>query len=145
MNHFQLDYPSRLRLWADLREQIREESLYEQCRMVDKWWQQAPLVNHYLHPQDQQNWPNPWELLANNTYCTLARGLGMCYTLYLCKATELELAIATDDQGFEQLLVIVDRAKYILNTWPDGIVNNKLPDFRITQKLDIQNTLRKIR
>lgn len=145
MNHFQLDYPSRLRLWADLREQATAASIPEKYVLVDKWWQHAPLVNHVLHPFDQEFWPDPWELLSNNQYCTLARALGICYTLYLSGETDIAIVLADDDHGNDHVLVTVDRAKYVLNHWPDMVLNNNLADFTVKDRIDIQSILKKVK
>ena len=111
---------------------------------IDKWWQYAPLVNHYLHPTDLPTWPGPWELLVENTYCTLARGLGMCYTLLLMNITDIEFVLATDSQGNDTSLVLVDNAKYLLNYWPGTVISNNLQDFKIVQQLDITIINKKI-
>lgn len=145
MNHFQLDYPQRLQAWRDLRETAQQQSGVEQLATIDQWWQHAPLVNNVLHPYDQQNWPDPWELLANNQYCTVARALGMCYTISLCGNNNLELALASDDHGYDHVLVLVDNAKYILNCWPGTVLNNILSNFTVQDRIDIQNTLKRIR
>ena len=73
-----------------MRTKIENLDIQTVCIQTDQWWQQAPLVNHYLHPIDLPKWPNPWELLVENTYCTLARGLGMCYTLLLLDIDNIE-------------------------------------------------------
>ena len=144
MNTFQSSYDSRLQSWYNLRNQIKYYDLGQQCVEIDKWWQRAPLINHYLHPSDLPNWPGPWELLVENTYCTLARGLGMCYTLLLMKITDIEYVLAKDNQGNDTSLVLVDNAKYILNYWPDTVISNNLQEFNIVSKLDIKTINNKI-
>jgi hypothetical protein len=144
MNTFQSSYDNRLQSWYNLRNQIKSLDLGQQCVKIDKWWQQTPLINHYLHPSDLPNWPGPWELLVENTYCTLARGLGMCYTLLLMNITDIKYVLAKDIDGNEVPLVLVDNAKYILNYWPDTVISNNLQDFNIVNKLDIKTINNKI-
>ena len=144
MNTFQSSYDNRLQSWYNLRNQIKNYDLSQQCVEIDKWWQQTPLINHYLHPTDLPNWPGPWELLVENTYCTLARGLGMCYTLLLTGITDIEFVLATDSLGDDVSLVLVDNAKYLLNYWPDTVISNNLQDFKIVSKLDIKTINNKI-
>lgn len=91
-----------------------------------------------------ENWPDPWELLAENTYCTVARALGICYTLLLSDIEDVKLVEATDDQGYDVVLVLVDNAKYILNYWPDTIVNNSLTNFSIKREFEITHLKQKI-
>ena len=144
MNTFQSSYDNRLQSWYNLRNRIKDLDLSQQCVEIDKWWQNAPLVNHYLHPIDLHTWPGPWELLVENTYCTLARALGMCYTLLLMDITDIELVLATDVQGNDVSLVLVDNAKYILNYWPNTVISNNLKEFKVVQKLDIKTINNKI-
>ena len=138
MNIFQSSYDNRLQSWYNLRNQIKHYDLSQQCVEIDKWWQCAPLINHYLHPSDLPNWPGPWELLVENTYCTLARGLGMCYTLLLMNITDVEYVLAKDIDDNDTPLVLVDNAKYLLNYWPNTVISNNLQDFKIVSKLDIK-------
>ena len=144
MNLFQTSYNNRLQGWHDLRTQIKELSIQEQCVEIDKWWQRAPLVSHHLHTLDTENWPDPWELLAENTYCDVARALGMCYTLLLLGISDIELVEARNELAEDVVLVLVDSAKYILNYWPDTVLSNNLSNFKIVRKIDIDNIKRKI-
>jgi len=144
MNTFQSSYDNRLQSWYNLRNQIKHYDLSQQCVEIDKWWQQTPLLTHYLHPSDLSNWPGPWELLVENTSCTLARGLGMCYTLLLMKITDIEYVLAKDIDDNDTSLVLVDNAKYILNYWPNTVISNNLQEFKIVSKLDITTINNKI-
>ena len=144
MNVFQLSYEARLRSWYDLRSQIEQSDIKSKCIEIDNWWQKAPLVNHHIHILDSENWPDPWELLVENTYCTVARALGMCYTLLLLGITDIELVEATDRNGEDVVLVLVDNAKYVLNYWPETVVNNYSKDFTIKRVVDLKNLQQKI-
>ena len=139
MNVFQLNYDARLKSWYELRSNITSLDTKNKCIEIDKWWQQAPLVNHHLHILDSDNWPGPWDLLVENTYCTVARALGMCYTLLLTGVTDIVLVEATDTQGEDMVLVLVDSAKYVLNYWPDTVVNNNSNDFSIKRHIDVSS------
>jgi hypothetical protein len=70
-------------------------------------------------------------------YCPYARALGMIYTLVMLGVSDIDLVDATDHNSIDVVLVLVDRAKYILNYWPHTVVNNKLGDFTITKKYNI--------
>jgi hypothetical protein len=144
MNIFQIEYEIRLQSWHDLKEKTKALDIKEKCIEIDRWWQQAPTVNHYLHLMDTKNWPGPWELLVENLYCEVARGLGMCYTLYMIGEKSIELTQASDKFGNDVVLVLVDRAKYILNYWPDTVVNNCLNDFALKKSIDLTNLLQKL-
>ena len=144
INVFQLNYDSRLRSWYELRIQIENVDIQTKSIEIDRYWQQCPLVNHHLHILDSDNWPGPWELLVENTYCVVARALGICYTLYLTGVDDIKLVEATDKSGNDVVLVLVDNAKYILNYWPDTVLSNSLSDFTIKREINISSLKRKI-
>ena len=68
----------------------------------------------------------------------------MIYTLLLTDTKNLELVEAKDDNSNEVVLVLVDDAKYVLNYWPNTVVNNLITDFQITRTLDISPLYYKI-
>ena len=144
MNIFQSTYEARLQDWFQLRTSVTSLPIEQQCIAIDEWWQHAPLVNHHLHPHDIDNWPDPWELLSENTYCEVARALGMCYTLYLIGVNDIELVLARNDTAEDVVLVLVDNAKYILNYWPNTVISNTLKDFKVVDRLDIKKIKDKI-
>jgi hypothetical protein len=144
INVFQLNYDSRLRSWYDLRKSIEKADVATKCVEIDKWWQYAPLVNHYLHPNDKQSWPNPWEMLVDNQYCSITRGLGMIYTLLLSGIDDIDFCMAIDDNSEEVAIVVVDSAKYVLNYWPNSVLSNNLQDFKVVQKIDITDIKTKL-
>lgn len=144
MNIFQSSYEARLQDWFQLRQSVVNLPLNEKCVIIDNWWQHAPLVNHHLHPHDIDNWPDPWELLSENTYCEVARALGMCYTLMLIGVTDIKMVLAKNDTIEDVVLVLVDNAKYILNYWPDTVISNNLKDFKVVDTLDIKKIKDKI-
>jgi hypothetical protein len=135
MNIFQCSFEQRLRHWRNLRQQVSSLPIEQQCIQIDAWWQSAPLITRYLHINDQHNWPDPWTLLSENTYCLLTRALGISYTLTMCNIKDIKLVLATDKQANECPLVLVQGAKYILNYWPDMVLNNCLGDFSIKKNI----------
>lgn len=144
MNIFQSTYEARLQDWFQLRKSVSNLPIEQQCITIDEWWQHAPLVNHHLHPHDMDNWPDPWELLSENTYCEVARALGMCYTLILIGVNDIELVLATNETAEDVVLVLVDNAKYIMNYWPNTVISNSLKDFKVVNKLDLETIIKKI-
>lgn len=143
-NVFILDYEVRLRAWVDLRNKLLRLHIKDQIIEIDKFWQRVPTQNHYLHPDFIKDWPTPWQLLSDNTYCYYSRALGMIYTLLLVGNNTIELVEAVDDNSNEVVLVLVDDAKYVLNYWPDTVVNNHIDNFSITRTLDISPLYSKI-
>ena len=137
INVFQLNYEARLRSWYELRQNLQNADVQTKCVIIDRFWQSVPLVNHYLHPYDIDNWPDPWELVAENNYCEIARGLGMIYTLFLLGIDDVDFCLATNDNSEEVAIVLVDNAKYVMNYWPEMVLNISSKDFSIKNKLDI--------
>jgi hypothetical protein len=143
-NVFQLNYEARLKSWYDLRKSLEDSDIKTICLEIDKWWQRAPLVNHYLHQSDIDNWPGPWELLVENNYCQLARGLGMVYTLQLVGIKDIDFCIAIDDNSEEYPLVMVDSAKYVMNYYPNTVISNSLDNFKVVSHVDMTKINKKI-
>ena len=139
-----MSFDTRMAEWYMLRQRITDLSLEEQCIEIDKFWQQCPLNNYYLHPHDIKDWPNPWQLLQDNQYCFYARALGHIYTLAILGIKDIDLVSAIDYNDTEVVLVLVDNAKYVLNYWPDSVLNTVLSDFRNVKKIDIQTLYNKI-
>lgn len=144
INFFQSSYDAIFLNWYELRKELTDKSTEIKCIEIDKWWQKAPLVNHYLTTENLDNWPNPWELLSENHYCQIARGLGMFYTLHLLDVKEIDFVMAKDYNDEIVPLIIVENAKYILNYWPDTVLNNCLKDFKIIKKIDTAEIIKKI-
>jgi hypothetical protein len=116
------NFSARLENWNLLRDQCQNLPIESALEQINSWWFGAPWRPYYLHWDDQPNWPDPWQLLNDNVYCDLARGLGIVYTISMLDRkdmtpTTLVLTEAGDN------LVLVAKEKYILNWNPDSIVN----------------------
>jgi len=117
-------FADRLAAWADLRSRCQSLDLESALSTINAWWFTTPWQPYYLHWDDQPKWPDPWQLLSDNVYCDLARGLGIVYTISLLDRADMadtELVLAEDGTN----LVLVAKEKYILNWNKDLIVNNK--------------------
>ena len=144
INVFLLDYYTRLREWFKLKENLVDQDLSTICIEVDRFWQRVPISTYYLHPDDIEEWPNPWELINDNNYCYYARALGMVYTLLLLGIKDIDFVDAIDDNKENVVLVLVDNAKYVLNYWPESVVNTNLSDFTIVKHINIDSLKKKI-
>ena len=115
-------FDARLASWSQLRGQCQTLSLDSALAAVNAWWFNCPWRPYYLHWDDQPNWPDPWQLLSDDVYCDLARGLGIVYTISMLDRKDMAPAtlVLTDD-GVN--LVQVAKEKYILNWEADQIVN----------------------
>ena len=116
------NFADRLEAWAELRTQAQELPLEEALQLVNNWWHQSPWQPYYLHWDDQPKWPDPWQLLNDNVYCDLARGLGILYTVSMLNHKDLtsyELVLTEDERN----LVLINKVKYTLN-WDEVVLVN---------------------
>jgi hypothetical protein len=112
----------RLRAWYTLRESAQALPIKSALEIINAWWFCCPWQPYYLHWDDQTAWPDPWQLLNDNVYCEVARGLGILYTITLLDRKDLTSASLVLTQTGHNL-VLVDQTKYILNWSPDTVVN----------------------
>jgi hypothetical protein len=117
-------FDTRLAAWAALRKQCQSLDIESALAAINTWWFQSPWQPYHLHWDDQPIWPDPWELLSDNAYCDLARGLGILYTISLLDRADMaDATLVLTDEGDN--LVLVAKEKYILNWNRDLILNNK--------------------
>jgi hypothetical protein len=112
----------RLTAWYRLRESVQNLPVSEVLHNINAWWFNCPWQPYYLHWDDQATWPDPWQLLSDNVYCEVARGLGILYTITLLDRADLtSTSLVLTQTGHN--LVLVEQTKYILNWTSDSIVN----------------------
>jgi hypothetical protein len=105
-----------------LREHAQNLPLESALTTINCWWFNSPWQPYYLHWDDQTAWPNPWQLLSDNIYCEVARGLGILYTITLLdRADMMPASLILTRSGSN--LVQVSKEKYILNWEADCVVN----------------------
>lgn len=117
-------FSERLNSWSNLRLQVQSQSLDQALKSINSWWFESPWVPYHLHWDDRDTWPDPWQLLDDNIYCGLARGLGILYTIAIINHPDIESATLTE-VGSDNL-VLVNKSKYILNWDQEEIVNINL-------------------
>jgi hypothetical protein len=116
-------FAARLESWNLLRDRCQNLPLESALDEINRWWFTAPWRPYYLHWDDQPAWPDPWQLLSDDVYCDLARGLGIVYTISMLDRVDMmpTTLILTEDGSN---LVQVAKEKYILNWEADNVVNN---------------------
>jgi hypothetical protein len=116
------DFSARLSSWNNLRDNCQALPIKPALEAINDWWFDVPWRPYYLHWDDQNTWPDPWQLLSDNYYCDLARALGILYTITLLDRADLEPAeLVLTETGDN--LVLVTKEKYILNWDRDTVVN----------------------
>jgi hypothetical protein len=115
-------FSARLASWNLLRDQCANLAPESALQDINSWWFGAPWQPYYLHWDDRSSWPDPWQLLSDNVYCDVARGLGILYTITLLDRADLAPASLILTQDGDNL-VQVSHKKYILNWQADSVVN----------------------
>lgn len=135
-------FEARLAQWQRLRDQVAAVDIPVALHLVNSWWFRAPWRPYHLHWDDQDTWPDPWQLLSDNVYCDLARGLGIMYTISLLEREDLQDAYLAECDGYN--LVLVNQKKYILNWKADTIVNITLEQTHARNQISQEQIKQKI-
>ena len=109
---FDKPYEQRMVIWRDFRSKI-ETSLDPIQETID-FYNQAPSCPIAADPYTPSSWPDPWELLEENNYCSFVKILAICYTLQLTDVlsqASYEIHITRDNENSETyyLLYVNDR------------------------------------
>ena len=115
------NFADRLESWNNLRLQAAATDLDSAVAMINAWWFKIPWRAYHLHWDDQVVWPDPWQLLSDDLYCPLARGLGILYTITMLDRPDLQDAVLAE--VVSDNLVLVNKKKYILNWDSTSVVN----------------------
>lgn len=114
-------FAERLESWYQLRQHASSADLESAVISINRWWLNSPWVAYHLHWDDRDQWPDPWQLLDDNIFCSLARGLGILYTITLIDRPDLQNCWLAE-HGSDNL-VHLSQKKYILNWDRDTVVN----------------------
>jgi len=126
-------FEHRLRDWNLLRDRCDGNELDQALLDINDWWFRAPMVNRYLHWDDWQKWPDPWQLLADDYYCDVARALGILYTIRMSNSVYTSVCLV---QTESETLVLIDSGKYIVNWCPGQVLNIHSNPIAIKKQLD---------
>jgi hypothetical protein len=130
-------FERRLAAWHSFRQDQANLDLPILLEQINFWWQQSPWCPYHLHWDEQENWPDPWQLLSDNVYCDLARALGIMYTIVLIDRNDLtDSKIIETDRGN---LVLIDNEKYILNWGSELVLNTNLEYQKNKNVVDYNN------
>ena len=136
-------FAERLESWARLREQASTADAETALAAINSWWFQTPWRAYHLHWDDRLLWPDPWQLLSDDLYCPLARGLGILYTITMLDRPDLQdtVLIEVDSDN----LVLVGKKKYILNWDPEQMLNITLGHFKTHHSITQEQIQQQIR
>jgi len=137
------NFSERLESWAQLRQQCQTLDSEPALIKINAWWFQTPWTAYHLHWDDQADWPDPWQLLGDDQYCPVARGLGILYTIAMLDREDLQDACMIEYQSDN--LVLVNKEKYILNWDPDQVLNISLGRSKPRRRVSQEEIKQKIR
>lgn len=116
----------RLKIWRNFRNELLNiDDEEEVLQAVVDWWKSAPINSRVIDLYDNEQWPNPWDLLYSGDYDENVITLGMAYTLDLIE-WPCEVKLIQDSNKSEVKLIILVDDEYILS-YTYGIIN-KLED-----------------
>jgi len=136
-------FVERLESWAQLRTQASTADAETALGAINSWWFQTPWRAYHLHWDDRLLWPDPWQLLSDDLYCPLARGLGILYTITMLDRPDLQDAVLAEVDSDN--LVLVNKKKYILNWDPEQMLNITLGHFKTHHSITQEQIQQQIR
>jgi hypothetical protein len=136
-------FAERLESWAQLRTQASTADAETALAAINSWWFQTPWRAYHLHWDDRLLWPDPWQLLSDDLYCPLARGLGILYTITMLDREDLQDAVLAEVDSDN--LVLVNKKKYILNWDPEQMLNITLGHFKTHHSITQEQIQQQIR
>lgn len=132
-------FSKRLDAWNQLRLHASELPIQQSLEAINQWWFGTPWTAYYLHWDDRKDWPDPWQLLDDNVYCSLARALGIMYTITLMDRKDMQDAVLIEFDSDN--LVLVNNRKYILN-WDSAEILNINPGTENASKIVTQEQIK---
>lgn len=72
-------FEERLLTWKSLQHRAARSS--SPINLVMDFWNNVPTAARSIDPYDQETWPDPWEMIEENTYCEFTKLLAVAYTL----------------------------------------------------------------
>jgi len=100
-------YEDRLASWSNFRKTL--ETCENPIQEAINYYDNAPQVSINTDPWDQNTWPTPWQLVAENQYCNFCKLLGVCYSLQLTNrftGKDFEIYIGTDIEKSKTMYVL---------------------------------------
>jgi len=137
------NFEDRLASWNHLREVATQMPIEQALYEINTWWFETPWCAYHLHWDDRTNWPDPWQLLDDNLFCSVARGLGILYTITLLDRANLADAMLVDT-GVDNL-VPVGKNKYILNWDRQQIVNTNQEQYSVKHSISLDQIKNQIK
>jgi hypothetical protein len=121
---FQLRPEDRLRSWREFRSSIDLLPVEEALLQTAELWSTAPFIPYNLDADHPETWPDPWTLILENSYCDVAKCLGIVYTMSLtAHKLAVEFRQYEDSKRYQYNLAWFEQGKYILNMTDREVLN----------------------
>ena len=78
---FDKKFEDRLKAWHDFRETLLTDP--DPIQSTIDFWSSAPITSRNIDPYDQSTWPDPWQMIEENSFCEYTKTLAIAYTLKL--------------------------------------------------------------
>ncbi len=104
---FNKTYEERLRIWHDFRQVL--ESAEDPFQEAMDTYETVPTEHMSVDPYTPSAWPNPWELIKENSYCLFGKLLGIAYSLQLTErftTSKFEIHIGISKKQSAHLFVL---------------------------------------
>lgn len=72
-------FEDRLSAWKKFRLQL--ETAADPILLTVSYWNSVPTDRRNIDPYDQTTWPDPWEMIEENSYCEFTKLLAVAYTV----------------------------------------------------------------
>lgn len=128
---FNQPFEKRLSLWREFRNSLEDSESPMQDTI--NFWNSAPLVSIQADPYDSSTWPDAWEIIHENIFCSFVKILAICYTLQLTERFShepFEIHITQDTNESQTYYLL------IIDNWVIGYDMNK-----IILKSDLPNSI----
>jgi hypothetical protein len=99
---FDKKFEDRMSIWREFRNTLETSS--DPIQQTIEFYNRAPHCLIATDPYNPSTWPNPWELLQENKYCSFVKILAICYTLQLTDVlsqASYEIHITRDNENSE--------------------------------------------
>lgn len=136
------NFEQRLLAWTQLRESCAQLPVDQALFAINDWWQSSPWCAYHLHWDDLRDWPDPWQLLNDNIYCDIARGLGIMYTIIMLDRDDIQDARLVETPTHN--LVLIQGEKYALNWDSSSILNTNFKSVAIRKSVTQQSVRQKL-
>lgn len=120
------DPEEKILSWRRFRKDIADLTAEQAAEQIAQAWAGCPTVKRYHLSEAVDTWPDPWTLISNKSFDSLARALGMYYTAVMCEQfnpAECSVQVYQNTIGERLDIASLNQGKYVLNFIKGQVVN----------------------